>query len=548
MEKEFVLKKRPLGVEDIEFDIFGDGEQKVYTLDNGSTITVRALNASHIPLTGDTRRELHSFNIDDALIALLKIAGSSSNISMTEDKYITFSTTDGVANMQRLIDGCERNLGGHTLTVTFPAKQMQTFNDTLVWKNFYNGKIIVQGTGQNDKITVTDAVNNAGALFAFDNCNCDITVQYFNFIHKYNTYAITCNASTGINLDYCHFEGNGGNAQSVLLKSGGLCYYTNCTFYNDKEPNPQSDIITVKNTYLPLSGGTMTGSLTVNNTLTVSGGVSINNTLTVSGNLTVGGKNAVRSVNGKTADTSGNASIAITDIPDLQSTLDSKLALAGGNMTGTIYNTNTLALASKTEDSYISFCGASTFNNGGTVVVYGKNHATNPGYVILGAKDGSKAQYFHLRPDGVATWCGQNICRSVNGVNADASGNVVIAISNISGLSAELTNIYNTNVTQNDKLAGKTGYPNYSAGTSTTASTYTANADGWVVVSKQQSGSYLRVKVNGGVVIDGGGSDSDRTSGMFPVKAGDTVTIFSTAQDGKTETATSATIYFYLNR
>ena len=92
------------------------------------------------------------------------------------------------------------------------------------------------------------------------------------------------------------------------------------------------------------------------------------------------------------------------------------------------------------------------------------------------------------------------------------------------------------------------GYPNYSAGTSTTASSYTANADGWVVVSKQQSGSYLRVKVNGGVVIDGGGSDSDRTSGMFPVKAGDTVTIFSTAQDGKTETATSATIYFYLNR
>lgn len=599
MEKDFVLKKRPLGVEDIDFDIFGDGEEKVYDLDNGSTITVRSLNAGHIPLTSDTRRELNSLNVDDALIKLSQMSGASGNISMTEDTLIAFGSTDDVAEMQRRIDGCERNLGGHTLTITFPASQEQTFNVTLVFRDFYNGKIVVEGTGQNNKITVKDEVNNAGALFDFDNCNCDITVRYFKFVHKNNQYAITCNASNGITLDYCSFEGNGGNSRSVLLKSGGLCYYTNCTFNKDQEPNPQSDIITVKNTYLPLSGGTMTGSLTVNNALSVSG------------NLTVGGKNAVRSVNNKTADTSGNASIAITDIPDLKSTLDNKLSLSGGTMTGAIImNGGSIKTASSSGVLYLM--GGTNGDTGSYIEIAGKDYKGTDagGYVYFAARNSTKVSAFKLTPDGNMTLNTKHIVRSVDGINADAAGNVTInALSKSGGtVSGKLTfsvadaiyrNVDNATLTIGGGAAWNTGawiclfgknynngsdapgmfkfaaqngtntsifigtpkgglswngfditggYPNYSAGTSTTASSYTANADGWVVVSKQLSGSYLRVKVNGGVVIDGGGSDNDRTSGMFPVKSGDTVTIFSTALTGTTETSTTATIYFYPNR
>ncbi|MBR7119962.1 MAG: hypothetical protein IKC77_07180 [Lentisphaeria bacterium] len=92
------------------------------------------------------------------------------------------------------------------------------------------------------------------------------------------------------------------------------------------------------------------------------------------------------------------------------------------------------------------------------------------------------------------------------------------------------------------------GYPNYAAGTKTTASTYTAAADGWVMVKKQQEGKYLNIKVNGYLAGTGGGSDHDRTTAMFPVKAADVVTVFASDKESTDGTATTADITFFPNR
>ena len=81
------------------------------------------------------------------------------------------------------------------------------------------------------------------------------------------------------------------------------------------------------------------------------------------------------------------------------------------------------------------------------------------------------------------------------------------------------------------------GYPKYSAGTATTANSYTASADGWVSAVRSASTNLL-VKVGGKEVL------SDVSSAMFPVKKGDVVTFFNTG----TSTAASAKITFFPNR
>ena len=81
------------------------------------------------------------------------------------------------------------------------------------------------------------------------------------------------------------------------------------------------------------------------------------------------------------------------------------------------------------------------------------------------------------------------------------------------------------------------GYPKYSAGTSTTANSYTASADGWVSAVRSASTNLL-IKVGGKDVL------SDISSVIFPVKKGDVVTFFNTG----TSTAASAKITFFPNR
>ena len=67
-------------------------------------------------------------------------------------------------------------------------------------------------------------------------------------------------------------------------------------------------------------------------------------------------------------------------------------------------------------------------------MLYGKNENGARGHFDLVAstkEDASDAKQLVGRPDGSLTWNGKNIVRSVNGVNADTSGNVDVISHNI---------------------------------------------------------------------------------------------------------------------
>lgn len=376
---------------------------------------------------------------------------------------------------------------------------------------------------------------------------------------------------------------------------------------------------------------------------------------------------------------------AIADVSGLQAALNGKAAashthnylpLSGGTMTGKIIAPRDF-INRDVDTDWITIVGGTSWESSGRIQLFGGKHANMPGYVTITATDGTNTNSLQLRPDGKCFVAGKHVVRSVNGIAADAGGNVVMpglitsvreipanadlndyttpgywnvqsdataetftncpvkvsftlevygsswmtyqritryltgemwvrtyystrgwsewrevalrAMPNNATLSAlhggmkygdgaslllwgmnhnngtdapgmfklravnsagtysELIGTPNGGMTWNS-VDITLGYPNYAAGTNTTASTYTAAADGWVMVKKQQEGKYLNIKVNGYLAGTGGGSDHDRTTAMFPVKAADVVTVFASNNESTGGTATTADITFFPNR
>ena len=174
---------------------------------------------------------------------------------------------------------------------------------------------------------------------------------------------------------------------------------------------------------LPLSGGNVTGSLTVQN------------------------KPVVRSVNGTDANASGNVTLTKQNIIDslgytpvttvdgktgnvnLSATYQAKgdyLLKSGGTMKGTIQSSNAVTIVSTANDSSICLYGGTASANGASLLLRGKDHV-NAGQVMMYANDGTNTNSLIVRPDGSAVVNGKNIVRSINGTTADSDGNVKIA-------------------------------------------------------------------------------------------------------------------------
>lgn len=199
--------------------------------------------------------------------------------------------------------------------------------------------------------------------------------------------------------------------------------------------------------YLPLTGGTITGTLTVNDWFTVQTGVRHNDTsgelLMCSGStwndspslslygsshptapgdfilragedskylrgksdgqLIWDGKHIVRSVGGMVADATGNVNAPYLPI--------------NGSYT----------LNRPTEEFGVGI--GTNWNTAPSFTLYGVGRTDgNEGMFSLRAKSSSSTmKEFIGRPSGQLTWAGKNIVRSVNGINADTNGNVVVS-------------------------------------------------------------------------------------------------------------------------
>lgn len=210
--------------------------------------------------------------------------------------------------------------------------------------------------------------------------------------------------------------------------------------------------VTVKaKEYLPLTGGNMTGAITLNNgeslkmssdaqLLRIMGGADTftgggflamgkdnsqfpgyfycrastseteNRDLIgkPDGTLTWGGLNIVRCVNGVYAEQDGNVIISISNIPGLQSALDGKAAsghthaylpLAGGKMT------STKAMSRNVANSFLGLHGGTGDNNDGAqLYLCGASHPDMPGMFQLHARNSSKVVTLQGDLDGRLTW------------------------------------------------------------------------------------------------------------------------------------------------
>lgn len=262
---------------------------------------------------------------------------------------------------------------------------------------------------------------------------------------------------------------------------------------------------------------------------------------------------------------------------------DSKLSLSGGTMTGVVHFSTNGALYRSNDTNYLVIGGGSTFDNGALLYLYGKDNTSSPGYVILGAKDGSKAQYLYLTPSGTATWCGKNIARSVDGVNADSAGNVALNALKTTGgtLSGAVTCTVGEPIKRNSndgflqilggttytngafiRLDGKDGpgkgsfklcagdgststtlyctpagaltlngkditigYPNYAAAVSGgKGKAYTVPQDGWLLMWYEPGDVFVQFLINNALVGWLGTGHTHKVSVFVPVKKGDKAT------------------------
>ena len=223
--------------------------------------------------------------------------------------------------------------------------------------------------------------------------------------------------------------------------------------------------------YLPITGGTITGTLAVNDWFTVQTGIRRNdarNELLLcsgstwndspslslygsshhdypgdfilrvgkdskqligksNGQLTWNGKHIVRSINNIGADTNGNISLSFPYLP------------FNGSYTLNLPTTE------------FGIGVGTSWDNAPSFTLYGTGRTDgNQGMFSLRAKSSSNSMRELIgRPSGQLTWEGRNIVRSINNVNADANGNV------------NITNIKVSNATYADSVTASGYQPTY---------------------------------------------------------------------------------------
>ncbi len=123
------------------------------------------------------------------------------------------------------------------------------------------------------------------------------------------------------------------------------------------------------------------------------------------------------------------------------------------------------------------------------------------GSILLTAEDQTNTSKLIGLPDGTLTWKDKNLVRSVNGVNADTSGNVVIK-SDASKADKDLTNINNIGkITIAHNAMPSLVYDDLTLGASGTS--YTAPSNGYVYIAKKATAKaqYINIESSGRLAV-----------------------------------------------
>ena len=262
------LQHRLIGAEDVDWDKDCKNEGTEFLTPFSVVKPLTKINAAHVPLDKDTYQSFSNGEktVADALKSLKRTSGSTpsgsgSSSGMEEDTTVDISTSASTASaIQGIIDGNDiyHDLGGHVLTFKFEANGSWTLNTSLVFQNFYNGKLVIDlngnalslsagssviklvncqcpvivlssALGDNSSIEkgelVFSSVSNACGILA-EECS-SVKCQYISFVN--NTSSTTQYAFHGLSCD-CHFEScavtnnlfyKGGSKTNNVWNAGG---------------------------------------------------------------------------------------------------------------------------------------------------------------------------------------------------------------------------------------------------------------------------------------------------------------------------------------
>lgn len=178
---------------------------------------------------------------------------------------------------------------------------------------------------------------------------------------------------------------------------------------------------------------------------------------------------------------------------------------SGDTMSGALVMADSAQIFKNKDDHFLGLYGGSNFNNGAFFEICGKDHEEQSGNFNIYANNGTLSARLNGTPAGALTWGGKNIVRSVNGVNADAQGNV-------------------KTVFPSDTFINVASFP------------FTAPSNGWITVNAIATasliGTYVHLSTNssGGEVklmsISARNNDTQTSTGnTLPVKKGDVVKV-----------------------
>lgn len=241
MAESINLKKRLVGKEDIDFDITGTNETYNFFTADGGQKKLSKINASHFPLTREAREKLNSVNVDEALQVLSdKIENFKASDALSENVTVNFLPEDDAETIQNKINQQKKNLNGFTLTFVFPASLAQNLYSALVWKDFYNGTVVISGEAKNSKIAIYDR-QNITSLFKVYRCLCEVRIEYFYFVHQYSEYAVSVESSLAVIIRDCNFSGMENADSYAVNKMVGNAVLIDCELSDDMEFYPPQE-------------------------------------------------------------------------------------------------------------------------------------------------------------------------------------------------------------------------------------------------------------------------------------------------------------------
>lgn len=164
--------------------------------------------------------------------------------------------------------------------------------------------------------------------------------------------------------------------------------------------------------YLPLTGGSITGNLSVSGTITgdVTGDVTGNITGDVTGNIT------------------GNVTGNVTG--DVTGTASGNLPLSGGTLTGEITTSATDFIVKGNNTGHLTIMGGTEYGNSASIRLAGGDETGQTGLFQLRSQDGVNSKDLIGKPSGELTWNGSNV--AVMGTLQNGHGILSGSVSNIS--------------------------------------------------------------------------------------------------------------------